>query len=129
MRTLLALALLVMSAAADTTAPTPGATLERAPPIAPGGLAHLGEPSLDAAWMVRGGSGMARILERSSFAFMKQHEDKFDHTNELLWEQSVKPGSFLRKGNTGDGRKGLSTEQHDSFDAQYQKKLRKVQTP
>jgi hypothetical protein len=66
---------------------------------------------------------MQQILERSSYAFMKQFEKLFDHKEEVIWEQGVKDGSFLRKGKTGEGGIELSEEQQKEFDALYRKKL------
>jgi Sulfotransferase domain len=67
--------------------------------------------------------GMPRILERSSFAFMKQHESRFDHTTEHLWERGVQQGAFLRTGKIGEGLKDLSRQQQELFDRLRSKKL------
>jgi hypothetical protein len=67
---------------------------------------------------------MPRILNRAGFAFMKQHESKFDHINEVLWEQGMRQRSFLRSGTVGEGAKGLSPTEQALFDQQLDKKLR-----
>ncbi len=61
---------------------------------------------------------LARILERCSFAFMKKHESKFDHINEILWERGFTGGSFLREGRVGSGRAQLTAEQRSLFEAE-----------
>jgi hypothetical protein len=62
---------------------------------------------------------MPTILERCRFAFMKQHEDRFDPSVGALWEQGVRGNEFLRKGQTGDGRAQLSPEQAARFDRAF----------
>jgi hypothetical protein len=53
------------------------------------------------------------ILERCSFAFMKQHESKFDPIN----EQEPPPlGEFLRHGKVGAGERVLDADQEMRFD-------------
>jgi hypothetical protein len=66
---------------------------------------------------------MARILDRSGFAFMKQHESQFDHTSEVLWEQRIQQSAFLRKGQVGEGMKSLSAQENNLFDRRMEKKL------
>lgn len=56
------------------------------------------------------------ILERCSFAFMKEHESKFDPALELLWEGGTQLNSFLRAGRTGEGARELTPEQRVRFD-------------
>jgi peroxiredoxin len=56
------------------------------------------------------------ILERCSFAFMKQHETKFDPALEMLWENGTQLNSFLRVGRAGQGARELSAEQQVRFD-------------
>jgi peroxiredoxin len=56
------------------------------------------------------------ILERCSFAFMKQHETKFDPALEVLWENGTQLNSFLRTGRTGDGAHELTPEQQVRYD-------------
>jgi hypothetical protein len=67
---------------------------------------------------------MPRILGRSGFDFMKQHENQFDHINEVLWEQGMRQRSFLRSGKVGEGTKGLSPGEQALFDGLLNKKVR-----
>ncbi len=55
------------------------------------------------------------VKERSSFAFMKQHESRFDPALETLWEEGVQLDAFLRGGRIGDGATALSPEQSAQF--------------
>jgi peroxiredoxin len=59
---------------------------------------------------------LPRILERSSFEFMKQHERKFDPALEMLWENGTELDSFLRAGRAGQGMRELSKAQRARFD-------------
>jgi len=59
---------------------------------------------------------LPKILEKCSFAFMKKHENKFDHHTGRIWEEGYKPNSFLRKGKTGEGKLTLTAEQEKLFD-------------
>jgi len=67
-RLLISLAfLLVLPASGDTLNKTPGTTLAAPPPVAPGGLAHAGEASLDAgvaAWRSGDNDRAVYLLER-----------------------------------------------------------------
>jgi peroxiredoxin len=56
------------------------------------------------------------ILERCSFAFMKQHESKFDPALEMLWEGGTQLNSFLRVGQVGAGAHELSKAQRTRFE-------------
>jgi hypothetical protein len=67
-----------------------------------------------------------RVRQRSSFAFMKQHEQKFDPALETLWEQGVKLKSFLRNGRVGDGATTLTEEQSAQFEKTYADRLGKL---
>lgn len=59
-----------------------------------------------------------RILERSSFEFMKQHEDKFgEQPVERVYNQ------FIRKGKKGEGDQYLDAEQNQYYQKQFQKHL------
>jgi hypothetical protein len=60
-------------------------------------------------------SRLPHVLERCGFAFMKQHESKFDPTIETLWEQGVRLNSFLRTGKAGEGALQLSKGQQEQF--------------
>src|SRR5262249_14964710 len=63
------------------------------------------------------------ILQRCSFAFMKQHESQFDPMLGTLWEEGVQLNSFIRKGRTGDWKGTLSPEQEARFDKAFQAQL------
>jgi hypothetical protein len=52
---------------------------------------------------------MGAILEKCSFAYMKQHGDRFDVRVPLFDRGAPKPG-FIRKGVVGDGRVTLTPE-------------------
>ncbi len=61
---------------------------------------------------------MTRILERSSFEFMKQHEDKFgEQPVERVYNQ------FIRKGKKGEGEEYLNEQQKKFFQEQFDKQL------
>jgi hypothetical protein len=66
---------------------------------------------------------MPTILERCSFAFMKQHESQFDPMTGASWEQGAQGKAFLRAGRIGDGRGQLSPEQAAQFDRTFKKHL------
>ena len=60
---------------------------------------------------------MPRILERTSFDYMKQHEAKFDHALELLAEAGLtNGGNFIRKGALGEGTEWLSADHKARLD-------------
>jgi hypothetical protein len=63
------------------------------------------------------------ILERCGFAFMKQHESRFDPALEALWESGVRLNGFLRNGRTGEGREALTPQQEARFERAFQKQL------
>jgi hypothetical protein len=58
----------------------------------------------------------AFVAERSSFQFMKQHEDKFGFLQEVLLEQGFTGEGFIRQGKTGAGKEHLSPAQEAAFD-------------
>lgn len=71
---------------------------------------------------------LARTLQRSSFAFMKQHERKIDPLPFVSSEIGVAPqsfgrASFLRKGTVGDWKAHLSTEQRARFEQEFNCRL------
>jgi hypothetical protein len=66
------------------------------------------------------------ILERCSFAFMKAHESKFDHTLGMLWERGMQPNAFIREGRAGAGKGALSSQQQARFDRAIRKRLRQA---
>jgi hypothetical protein len=63
------------------------------------------------------------ILERCTFAFMKQHEAQFDPAMEWLWEQGVRLNAFLRAGRVGAGAVYLDGRQVERFDRAYRRHL------
>jgi Sulfotransferase domain len=63
------------------------------------------------------------ILERCSFAFMKQHESQFDPLTGQLWEQGAQPNAFLRQGRSGEGQERLSPRQAARFERVFQQQL------
>ena len=63
------------------------------------------------------------ILERCSFAFMKQHESQFDPATGALWEQGVQGNEFLRTGRSGGWRGQLTPEQAARFARAFEKLL------
>jgi hypothetical protein len=63
------------------------------------------------------------ILERCSFAFMKQHENQFDPLTAMLYEQGFQPNSHLREGQSAAGGAHLSPQQSRQFDKKYSKRL------
>lgn len=58
----------------------------------------------------------ADVLSRGSFAFMKAHEDKFDHIGELRLQRGLTEHAFLRRGKSGEGGKYLTAAQHARFE-------------
>jgi hypothetical protein len=63
---------------------------------------------------------LSRTLERSSFEFMKQHEDKFgEQPVERVYNQ------FIRKGKKGEGEEFLTEEQKEFYNIQFSKHLTK----
>jgi hypothetical protein len=56
------------------------------------------------------------ILERCNFAFMKQHEPKFEYITEVLWEKGQMQGEFLRQGRVGSWKIEFTKEQESLFD-------------
>ncbi len=64
-----------------------------------------------------------RVKERTSFEFMKKHEDKFGvrpPQTQLVYDQ------FLRKGKIGDGKEHLTEEQMKEFKLNYEKYISPV---
>ncbi len=66
------------------------------------------------------------IVERCSFAFMKQHENKFDPAVEGLWQQGARLNSFVRAGRVGEGSRQLDKEQQARFEQAFQAQLEPV---
>jgi len=69
---------------------------------------------------------MPQILERSGFAFMKQHEAKFDYATELMLDRGMTPSTFIRKGKVGDWQDYFSDEELARFDAKFERSLGKL---
>jgi hypothetical protein len=65
----------------------------------------------------------SRIMERSSFAFMKQHEDKFDSLLGRALDFNFKTGSFIRKAQAGQWKEYLSNEQEELFQRRFTERL------
>jgi len=65
------------------------------------------------------------IMERCSFAFMKEHESKFDPVTGRLWEQGVEQMDFIRKGQLGEWVEYFSREQEARFEKEFKKWLGK----
>ncbi len=63
------------------------------------------------------------LVERCSFAFMRQHERQFDPASEALRETGMAPGKFLRKGNSGEGKELLDADQQRQLDEALKKRI------
>lgn len=63
-------------------------------------------------------SRLADILPRCSFAFMKAHENKFDHISGMIWEKGYQQHAFIRKGEVGRGHTALNASQKATFNRQ-----------
>jgi len=63
------------------------------------------------------------VLERCSFAFMKQHESKFDTLMELAWESRLQLNTFFRKGQTNDWKEHLNSQQEEAFEQEFVKSM------
>jgi len=59
-----------------------------------------------------------RVLDRCTFRYMREHESKFDHATEVLWEktQELSRGTFLRQGKPGNWKEHLTPEQELAFE-------------
>jgi hypothetical protein len=66
---------------------------------------------------------MPEIVRRCSFAFMKEHESKFDYATELIIDQGMTPGTFIRAGKVGSWSDYFSAEQLQEFDEKFRRKL------
>ncbi|MBN1239575.1 MAG: sulfotransferase domain-containing protein [Gammaproteobacteria bacterium] len=56
------------------------------------------------------------VREKCSLAYMKRHEDKFDHATELLWEKGLLRRAFIGRGRAGEAAGMLSAEQRRRFE-------------
>jgi hypothetical protein len=59
---------------------------------------------------------LAAVLPRCTFEFMKRHETKLDHPNEVLLEMGFSTGKFIRQGKVGSWREVLTPEQRAGFE-------------
>jgi hypothetical protein len=64
---------------------------------------------------------MTRVAERCDFRFMKANQHKFNHFSEILWERGIQPEEFIRNGEVGSGKKTLTAEHQEAFDAALQR--------
>jgi len=69
---------------------------------------------------------MPEILRRCGFAYMKEHEDKFDFAIEVMLEQGMTPSTFIRKGKVGNWRSYFTEEEAAEFERKFQHKLGKL---
>lgn len=65
-----------------------------------------------------------RVMERCSFAYMKKHEQKFDHINGLIREKGWQLNTFIRKGGLGGGKTLLKASQIEALDRLSKKTIR-----
>ncbi len=61
------------------------------------------------------------ILARCSFAFMKQHESKFDFGMEKLLEEGIVQNSFIRKGKVNKAQEYFTEEQEKTLEKEFKK--------
>ena len=61
---------------------------------------------------------IAQLSELCSFAYMKSHEDRFDHATEERALRGLSTGSFVRTGRVGEHRAIFCAEQLRRFDEQ-----------
>ncbi len=69
------------------------------------------------------------ILQRCSFAFMKQHESQFDSHTGQMWEHGWRLNAFLRQGRVGEGKAHLSPQQAARFDRVFHQQLGETEIP
>ena len=62
-----------------------------------------------------------RVVERSSFSYMKKHEEKFEHITEIFVENGWTKGKFIRKGKTGGWTSYFTPSQEEIYNVQYKK--------
>lgn len=63
-----------------------------------------------------------RVLERSSFEFMKTHETKFGEQP----KHQIVYNNFIRKGETGEGKKKLNEQQQKAYEDLYAKHIARL---
>lgn len=83
----------------------------------------------DFCWITIDPARLPTIVERSSFAFMKQYEQKFDPMGGVM--TGARPADeqeapFLRKGVIGDWKTHLSEQQRARFDEMFDRRLRSI---
>jgi hypothetical protein len=61
------------------------------------------------------------IIERCGFAFMKQHESKFDSITEVALQAKVKLNEFIRKGEVGQWKEQMNEQQQGIFNQAMKK--------
>lgn len=64
---------------------------------------------------------MSRILERSSFKYMKENQSKFDHLTEVLAEAGIHSGTFIRSGKVGESKEYLNEKQKSEINLEERK--------
>jgi hypothetical protein len=69
-------------------------------------------------------AAMPRILERCSFAFMRQHEAKFALPGAPLPKPGRPEASFIRKGQVGGWREEMDAQAVSDFQAECDRRLR-----
>lgn len=69
---------------------------------------------------------MPEIVRRCSFAFMKEHESKFDYATELMVERGMTPSTFIRKGKVGDWKSYFTEEELERFERKCARSLGKL---
>ena len=68
-------------------------------------------------------STLQRVVECSSFAFMKKHEEKFDPATEYLYQRGIMPGNFLRKGELGGWQDYFADSHLEKYSEMYREWL------
>ena len=63
---------------------------------------------------------LTRTLERSSLAFMREHENKFDFLHMLAGEQGLLGGRFIHEGKTGGAPDMIDKEMNSTYLAMFQ---------
>jgi hypothetical protein len=69
-------------------------------------------------------AAMPRILERCSFAFMREHDAKFSLDEQLPPTQARPESAFIRKGQVGGGRQELDARSVSEFQEACDRRLR-----
>jgi LPS sulfotransferase NodH len=63
-----------------------------------------------------GAADVTRIASTCSFSYMKEHEKRFDHIYEIVFEMNLTQGAFVRHGKAGAWTHVLSEEQKLAFE-------------